>query len=69
MQNKQDNFICIKCKHFRILSGGCDAFPDGIPEDVLFENKHNKKLPEQDNDIVFEKGKSLELIRIEKNNN
>ena len=65
MQNREDNFICVKCQHFRILEGGCDAFPSGIPENVLFANKHSKPIPEQKNDIVFKKGKYLELIRIE----
>ena len=69
MENREENFICIKCQHFREFEGGCDAFPNGIPESVLFNNKHNKRLPEQDNDIVFKKGKSLELIRLEKNTN
>ncbi len=49
------NLICFKCKHLRELNGGgCDAFPDGIPDEILMKNKHSKPLPEQDNNIVFE---------------
>lgn len=36
----------------------CAAFPDGIPEDILTEKiQHNKPLPDQKNDIVFEEAK------------
>ena len=69
MENREENFICIKCQHFRELEGGCDAFPNGIPESILFANKHNKPIPGQNNNIEFERGKSLELIEIEKNTN
>jgi len=69
MENREENFICIKCKFVREFAGGCAAFPNGIPESILFNNKHNKPIPGQDNNIVFEKGKSLELIELEKNTN
>ena len=46
------DFICSRCKHFRRFEGGCDAFPDGIPDEI--ENDHSKPLPDQENDIVFE---------------
>ena len=50
---------CAFCKNL-FLNGKkkCRAFPDieGIPEDILLgKNKHNKPLPNQDNNIVFEK--------------
>jgi hypothetical protein len=49
------DFICFKCKHLRIFEGGCDAFPDGIPDEITSgENKHSEPLPDQDNKIVFE---------------
>jgi hypothetical protein len=69
MENRQENFICKKCKHIRIYSGGCAAFPDGIPNIILFNNKHSKPLPEQNNNLVFEKGKSIEEIEMENNSN
>ena len=65
MQNRQENFICIRCKHFRELSGGCDAFPDGIPWIILETNKHNKPIPGQKNNIVFQRGLPNELKNIE----
>jgi hypothetical protein len=49
------NLVCFKCKHFRKIQGGCDAFPDGIPDKIRSgKNKHKKPLPEQKNKIVFE---------------
>lgn len=47
--------VCFQCKHFRIFSNGCDAFPNGIPSEITSgENNHQKPLPNQSNDIVFE---------------
>lgn len=35
----------------------CDAFPEGIPEDIAYGgNKHKKPTPDQGNDIVYERG-------------
>lgn len=49
------NLICFKCKHWRSIIGGCDAFGDDIPSEITSgENKHSKPLPEQENNIVFE---------------
>lgn len=54
-----ENLICFRCKHFDPYSKqiGCDAFPNGIP-DVITSGKdlHQKPLPDQKNDIVFEEG-------------
>jgi len=44
--------------------GGCNAFPDGIPEQIIFKNKHNKPIKEQKNNIVFEEGESLEELEM-----
>ena len=68
MENRIETFICAKCKHRRIVSGGCNAFPDGIPNKVLFENKHSKPLPGQKNNLVFERGESLEEISLRHKN-
>jgi hypothetical protein len=49
------NLICFKCKHFRRFEGGCDAFPDGIPDEIVTDpNNHSKPLSFQTNNIVFE---------------
>jgi hypothetical protein len=47
--------ICLSCKHY-IGKAKCEAFTDGIPESILSgQNDHSKPLPEQENEIVFEK--------------
>ncbi len=50
------NLICFKCKHFDPMEFGCKAFPgdDGIPQEILDSNRHDKPLPEQENSLVFE---------------
>jgi hypothetical protein len=48
--------ICFVCKHFDIESSTCAAFPKAIPFEILNgDNKHEKPLPDQSNDIVFER--------------
>jgi hypothetical protein len=52
------DLVCFKCKHFRRFKedGGCEAFPNGIPDEITSgKNKHNKPLKWQKNNIVFEK--------------
>ena len=45
--------MCDKCIHYK-GKGECDAFPDGIPNDIITEERrHDEPVPEQDNDIVF----------------
>lgn len=53
------DLICEKCKHFKPISGGCEAFKE-IPKEIIMTNKHSKPLPNQKNKIVFEKGQSEE---------
>lgn len=53
MENK-DNFICFKCKHKFKWQLGCEAFPEGIVNQILLTNEHDKPLEDQKNDIVFE---------------
>ena len=49
------DLICSKCKHFRRFAGGCDAFPDGIPDEITSgDNAHLTPLKDQGNNIVFE---------------
>lgn len=50
------NLICFECKHFRPIRGGCDAFPDDIPDEILINNEHSTPLADQGNNIVFEAG-------------
>jgi hypothetical protein len=51
-----NDLICFKCKHFRQLSGGCDAFPDGIPYEITEtgESNHSEPLKGQKNELTFE---------------
>lgn len=58
-------FICFKCKHFRPLSGGCDAFPEGIPYEIAeLGEDHDTPRADQENDIVFEQGEPAEKIPV-----
>lgn len=62
MEPIEDKFICFKCKHWNSFDIGCQAFPDDIPEIIIITNKHNKPLPSQNNNIVFEKGTPHDII-------
>ncbi|KKM63590.1 hypothetical protein LCGC14_1509970 [marine sediment metagenome] len=57
-----------KCKHYlgviqpdgteQTETNNCSAFLKGIPNEIAYgDNKHLKPLPNQENDIVFEKEK------------
>ena len=49
------DLVCLRCKHYRPLAGGCEAFGLDIPKKIIWEgDPHTKPLPEQENDIVFE---------------
>jgi len=52
---------CLDCKNFiNDKNFGCKAFPK-IPHKILFNDFiHDKKFPGQDNDILFEKKKSVD---------
>ena len=54
------NFQCASCSRFHAEnrdSETCDAFPDGIPEDIIYnEFIHDKPFPGQKNDLVFKEG-------------
>jgi len=52
--NKKDFVICDICKYIIIRRYTCEAFPGGIPIDILSgKNNHSKILPGQENDLVF----------------
>jgi hypothetical protein len=47
--------VCFKCKHWREINGGCDAFGDDIPKEITSGlNEHSKPLQNQENNIIFE---------------
>jgi len=56
------NFICFRCKHWRYFDDGCDAFPEGIPDEILQTNKHDQPLSDQENDLVFSPGDADEIL-------
>jgi len=49
---------CSSCKHFNVGNFNgltCRAFPKGIPDEILMNEKaHNKILPGQTGNYVFE---------------
>jgi hypothetical protein len=61
MSPNPEDFICFKCKHFKEISGGCDAFPTDIPFGMGVLFMHDDPLPDQKNDIVFEEGETQML--------
>lgn len=48
----EDFSQCVLCTHKR--EEGCDAFPDGIPEDILDNTADHTKPYPNDHDIQFE---------------
>lgn len=47
---------CIQCKYYEIEEDQCQAFPDGIPESILYEmKKHDTILPNQTGETTFTK--------------
>jgi hypothetical protein len=48
------NNLCLLCENY--LGGNkCNAFTNGIPEIILIGySNHEKLLPEQENEIVFQ---------------
>ena len=58
---------CINCKHLTPISGGCKAYPDGIPLKFTEGPKeHNKVEKEQAGNFVFDEGEPEELLALKK---
>ena len=55
------DLICNNCKHLNEGGFGCKAFKKGIPDEIIVSNVHDKPLPDQDNDLVFEEGVPADL--------
>jgi hypothetical protein len=53
--------ICNLCKHYHIGQGvgiyQCDAFPDGIPDDIWLEKHDHKQSYPGDHGVLFEEYK------------
>lgn len=48
--------ICVGCKHRRgdLMDPKCDAFPSGIPTEILLSNADHRKPYPGDNGIRFD---------------
>lgn len=57
-----DKILCNRCKHKRERIT-CDAFPDGIPIEIIRSGEHFRPVP-GDNGIVFEE--KVEISESEK---
>ena len=52
--------ICNQCRHAYLATFNCEAFPDGIPDEILHnEADHHLPYP-ADHGIQFEEGDALE---------
>jgi hypothetical protein len=54
------SLICFKCKNWNQFDSGCKAFKE-IPDEILINNRHDKPLPEQKNNVVFEEGEPQDI--------
>lgn len=57
--------VCYSCKHLRTLGKSpqgftCDAFPDGIPQEILYGARHDDPWP-GDHGIQFEQASDAVL--------
>ncbi len=54
MKNIESGFDCTLCKHLHSDEVSCDAFPDGIPNDIQSSIIDHRKPFPNDNGIMFE---------------
>jgi hypothetical protein len=59
--------ICMMCKHFRREEPGlrCDAFPDGIPDDIFYSRADHTKPMDDDSGIRFEQDPKMPTMDYE----
>lgn len=57
--------MCVNCKHFHDEKGAtCDAFPEGIPDEIYIEGHDHRKPFKGDNGIRFESGREFPIKAI-----
>lgn len=57
-----NDIICLSCKHLQPLTGGCKAFPNGIPYEFSSGEKEHKEVEDgQVGDYVFTEGEPDEI--------
>ena len=54
MTSIKEDHICLRCAHLFEFKTGCEAFPEGIPNEILISGKHFKPVPGQINNLVFQ---------------
>lgn len=61
--------LCLNCKWRRPISGGCEAFPDGIPNEFSRGiEEHREPVEGQRGEFVFKEGDPFEVEELEKGN-
>ena len=59
---------CLRCRYLRPLTGGCAAYPEGIPMEIAEgEVQHDTVFDGQEGVFVFEPGTPDELKAFEQN--
>lgn len=58
------DLICFKCIHFGKPLGGCKAFSNGIPNEILINNMHDRPIDGQNSNIVFEAANTIEFDKL-----
>jgi hypothetical protein len=54
--------LCLVCRHFHHLPGRtCDAFPEGVPDEVFLRKIEHRQPVPGDHGIQFEKATVAEL--------
>lgn len=63
MEIKQEQ--CVACKNARPISGGCEAYPSGIPYRFSSDlEPHTKVEPDQKGKFTFEPGEPGEIEKL-----